>query len=158
MPKARPARGRVSRTSSAYPQQRTIGGKVDAAGGEIIEGPRGDIDQVAGNEGRSFRRSLLGILDAAFPFEHGPAVEIMLRQLREDRPEIDLAVAEGTEPPGTLRPGLKAGIDALPAARIELGVLHMEHADALVIDVDERQVVELLQQEMAGVVEDVAAR
>ena len=34
----------------------------------------------------------------------------------------------------------------------------MKHPDALVIDVDEVQVVELLQHEVAGIVQDIAAR
>ena len=33
----------------------------------------------------------------------------------------------------------------------------MEHADALTVDVEERQVIELLQQEMTGVIQDAAA-
>ena len=53
---------------------------------------------------------------------------------------------------------LEARVDALLRARVELGVLDVKRLDALVIDVDEAQVVELLQQEMARVVVDVAAR
>ena len=40
----------------------------------------------------------------------------------------------------------------------ELRILDVEHPDALVIGVDEAEVVELLQDEVTGVVEQVAAR
>ena len=60
--------------------------------------------------------------------------------------------------PARFDPALVAGIDALPAGRVELGVLHVEGLDALVVDVDEVEIVELLQQEMRRIVVDVAAR
>src|SRR5665213_264833 len=97
------------------------------------------------------------MLEAAFPFEHGPGGVAVLRELREDGREIDLSIAERAEAPGSRDPGLVAGIDALPAGRIELGVLHVEGLDALVVDVDEIEIVELLQQEMRGGVVDGAA-
>ena len=73
------------------------------------------------------------------------------------RAEIDLPVAERAEAAGALDPGRVAGIDALPAGRVELGVLDVKRLDALVIDVDEVEIVELLQQEMRGIVVDRAA-
>ena len=51
-----------------------------------------------------------------------------------------------------------AAIDALPPVGLNSASLTWNSADALVVDVDEGQVVELLQHEVAGVVEDVAAR
>ena len=80
-----------------------------------------------------------------------------MRHLGEDAAEIDLPVAERTEPARALDPGRIAGIDALPPGRIEFGVLDVERLDALVIDVDEGEIVELLQHEVRGVVQDVAA-
>ena len=59
--------------------------------------------------------------------------------------------------PARFTQGWKPRIDALPAGRVELGVLHVEGADALVIDVDEVEIVELLQHEMRGIVVDAAA-
>ena len=80
-----------------------------------------------------------------------------MRHLGEDAAEIDLSVAERTEAARALDPGRIAAIDALPPGRIELGVLDVKRLDALVIDVDEGEIVELLQHEMRGIVEDVAA-
>ena len=52
---------------------------------------------------------------------------------------------------------LEARIDALLAGRVELGVLDVKRLDALVVEVDEVQVVELLQQEVARVVVDAGS-
>jgi hypothetical protein len=98
------------------------------------------------------------VLQAAFPFQHRPAVIVVLRELGEDAGEIDLPVAERAEAAGAVDPALVAGIDALPAGRVELGVLDVKRLDALVVDVDEGEIVELLQQEVRRVVVDVAAR
>ncbi len=71
--------------------------------------------------------------------------------------EIDLAVAERAEAAGAVGPGLETAIHALAARRIELRILDVKHSDTLVVDVDVFEIVELLQHEVAGVVEDVAA-
>ena len=80
------------------------------------------------------------------------------RHLREDRREVDLPVAERAEAAGAVDPGLEAAVDALPAGRVELGILDVEDLDALVVDVDVVEVVELLQHEVARVVEHGSAR
>src|SRR3954468_7944371 len=110
------------------------------------------------DEGRALARAVLCVLQAAFPFEHRPAVEPDRGQPGEDRLEIDLPVAERAEAAGAVDPGLEAGIDALPTARIKLGILDMEGADPLRVDIDEVEVVELLQHEVRGIVIDGAAR
>ena len=131
---------------------------VGAAGREIVEGACRHLDDVRLDERRALGGTLLAVLDAALPFQHRPAVETVLRQLGEDAAEIDLAVAERAEPAGAVHPGLEAAIHALLAGRVELRVLGVEHADARVVDVDEGEIVELLQHEMAWIVQDVAAR
>src|SRR2546429_420546 len=98
------------------------------------------------------------MLETPPPPEHRPAGVAVLGELREDAAEIDLAVAERAEPAGALEPWLEAAVDALPAGRIELGVFHMERDDALVIPIDEVEIVETLQHEMRGIVIDAAAR
>ena len=80
-----------------------------------------------------------------------------MRELGENAGEIDLPVAERAEPSGPLDPRGVAGIDALATGRIEFGVLGVKRLDALVVDVEEGEIVELLQHEMRGIVEDVAA-
>src|SRR5260221_683125 len=65
------------------------------------------------------------------------------------------APALARAPPG---PRLVAAIDAAFRRRMELGVLDMEDGDARMVDIDEAEIVELLQHEVAGVVEDLAAR
>ena len=109
------------------------------------------------DERRALGRAVLGMLQRALPFEHRPAVVVVLRQLGEDAAEIDLPVAQRAEAAGPVDPALITRVDALAAGRIELGVLDVERLDALVIDVDEGQIVELLQQEVRRVVVDVAA-
>src|SRR5689334_2502324 len=90
---------------------------------EIVEGFLGDPDDVRGDERRPFCRPVLGVLDGAFPFENGPARIIVGSELRKDRGEVDLPVAQRAEAPCPLYPALEAAIDALLAGRIELRVL-----------------------------------
>ena len=106
---------------------------------------------------RSFARRDFRVLQAALPFIDRPAGEIISRELREDRLEIDLPVAERAVAAGALEPSLVAAVDALLGGRIELGVLDVKHLDAFVIDVDEAEIVHALFDEVAGVVVDVAA-
>src|SRR5262249_44219987 len=98
------------------------------------------------------------ILQAALPFEHRPGVVADGGELGEDADEVHLAVAERAEAPGAIDPGLEARIDALPSGRIELRILDVERLDARRINVDEGEIVELLQQEVRGIIVDVAAR
>src|SRR3954470_17249861 len=135
-------------------QHFTVGGIVGTGLGEVVEGALGDFDDVRRDEVGSLGGSLLGVLHAALPLQHRPAVEAVLRQLGEDAVEIDLTVAERAEPAGPVDPGLIPAIDALPGRRVEFRVLGVEHADALVVDIDVAQVVELLEHEVAGVVQD----
>ena len=142
----------ISRVPAAY-----VGRLVDAAGREVVESAGGNLDDVRLDKWCAFRRALLAVLEAALPFEYRPAVESVLRQSGKNRAELYLPIAQRTESPGAIHPRLEPGIDALPAARVELGVLGVKHPDARMIDVDELQIVELLQQEMAGVIQNVAA-
>src|SRR5690554_2086020 len=110
------------------------------------------------DEKRALGRTLLRMLQATFPFQHRPARVIVLRHFGEDAPEINLSIAQRTKAPGAIDPVGIAAIDPLPAIGPELGVLYMEGTDALMIDVDKRQVVQLLQQKVAGIVQDIGAR
>src|SRR5581483_7265615 len=96
----------------------------------------GDADDMVPDELGALARTVLGMLQRALPFEHRPAVVIILRQLREHRTEIDLPVTRRAEAAGPVHPALEAAIDALSAGRVELGVLDVEGLDALVVDVD----------------------
>src|SRR5882724_6545436 len=104
-----------------------VGGLVGAGAGEIVEGLLGDADDVVGDEPGAFARTILRVLETAFPLQHRPAGEVVLGELREDRSEVDLAVAERAEAAGAIRPGLEAAIDALASRRIELRIFHMKH-------------------------------
>src|SRR3546814_19207423 len=57
---------------SVEPQHRAIERRV-AAAREIVERLVGLADHVRGDEGRAFARAVLGMLQAAFPFEYRPA-------------------------------------------------------------------------------------
>src|SRR5690349_21570130 len=73
--------------------------RVAPTAGEVVEGFPGDPDDVVADERGALGRAGLRVLQAALPFEHRPAVVVVLRHLREDRAEIDLAVAERAKPP-----------------------------------------------------------
>src|SRR3954466_12577750 len=85
----------LRRGAPSEPERELVGLDVGRAAREVVEGVLGDADDVALDEGRALGRPLLGMLDRALPLEHRPAVVVVLRELREDRREVDLAVAQG---------------------------------------------------------------
>src|SRR6476646_9839344 len=125
---------------------------VAAAAGEVVDGSLGDADDVVADKAGALARAVLCIFQTAFPFQHRPAVEPDGRQPREDRLEVNLSVAERAKAAGAIDPGLEARIDALAAGWIELGILDVESADALRVDVNEGEVIQLLQDEMGRIV------
>src|SRR5688572_12263003 len=114
---------------------------------------RCDADDVARDQLGPLAGAVFRMLERALPFEHRPALKIVTSELGEDGWEVDLPITGGTEAGRPVYPALIARIDALLAGRIELGVLDMEHLDPLVVEIDVLQVVELLQHEVARVVE-----
>src|SRR5258705_8144218 len=93
---------------------------------EIVERLLGHTDDVVGDELRPFAGAVLRMLDAALPLEHRPAGIVVLRELREDRLEVHMTVAQGTEAAGAIEPRLEPAIQTLPAGRIELGILDVK--------------------------------
>src|ERR1700694_3555316 len=110
-----------------------VRGLIRARLREIVERRAGSLNNMVRYEGSAFRGALLRALDAAFPFEDGPTVEIVLRELRENAREIYLAVAGGSKTPSTIDPRLIAAVDALPPSGIELCIFDVKHFDAFVI-------------------------
>ena len=108
--------------------------------------------------GRALGRRDFGMFEAILPLVDRPAVEIVLGELREDLLEVDLPVAERAIPGRALQPRLISGIEALFAGRAKLGVFHVKALDAFMVEVDERDVVQSLLDEVAGVIIDIAAR
>src|SRR5712664_76962 len=108
------------------------------------------------DERSSFRSSLLAALDAALPLEHGPPIKAILRQLGKYSAEIHLAIPERAKPPCSIYPGLIATVDTLATCWTKLCVLYVKHFDALVVQVEEFKIIELLQHEMARVKQHVA--
>src|SRR5712672_2915356 len=113
---------------------------------------------MACDEWSTLGRTLLGALDAAFPLEDRPAVEIILRELGENRVEINLAVAGRTKTAGAVDPGLIAAVHTLTSSGIKLRVLDVKHLDPLMIKIQVFQIIELLQNEVAGIEQDIASR
>ncbi len=63
--------------------QHAAGERRVASAGEIFKGRFRDAEDVVGDKGSALARSVLGMLKRTFPFEHGPAVVIILRELRD---------------------------------------------------------------------------
>ena len=63
-----------------------------------------------------------------------------------------------TEPARTILPTKIAAINAGFAGRVKLRVLHMEGLDPLMVEINELQIVELLQDEVARVVKNIRPR
>ena len=59
----------------------------------------------------------------------------------ENNAEINLAIAEGSKPSSPVDPVFIAAIHPLATTWTELGILHVEGANAIVVDVNERGVV-----------------
>src|SRR5258708_31534202 len=113
---------------------------------------------MACDEWSALGRALLGALYTAFPLENRPAVEIILCELGENAVEINLAIAGRTKTSGAIDPGLITTVDALASTGIKLRVFDVKHLDALMIKIEVFQIIELLQNEVAGVEQDIAAR
>src|SRR5215469_15669081 len=109
------------------------------------------------NEGRAFLGALLATLDATLPLENGPAFEVVLRKLGKDRREVHLTIARRAKTPRSRNPGLVSAVHALASRGPKLSVFDVEHFDSGVIEVDECEIVELLQHEVARIKQDVAA-
>ena len=97
------------------------------------------------------------MLDAALPLQHRPARIVVLRHLAEDRLEIDLPIAQRAEASCAIDPILVAAIHARPSVGPELRILHMKRAHPIVIEVQELQIIQLLQNHVARVVENIRA-
>ena len=128
-----------------------------AGASEIVECSIRHADNVSCDEGRALGSRDLGVFEAILPLIDRPSVEIVFRELREDLVEVDLPIPEGAVTRGAFKPGLVAGIEALFAGRAKLGVFHVKALDALMVDVDERDIVQPLLDEMARVIVDVAS-
>jgi hypothetical protein len=85
-------------------EQLEVGRAVGAGSGEVVEHAVRHLDDVVGDELGALARRDLRMLEAAFPLVDRPAGEIIGRKLREDRLEINLAVAERSVAAGTLEP------------------------------------------------------
>src|SRR4051812_20653040 len=152
-----PCRAAAAGPSSGDAEHSGVRGEVGAGAGEIVERLFRHANDVVGDELRAFAGAVLRVLDAALPLEHRPTGIVVLRELREYRLEVHLPVAERTESPGAIDPRLEPAIHALPPRRIELGILDVKHADAVMIEIDVLEIVELLQHEVTGIVQQVAA-
>src|SRR5690242_9907565 len=86
------------------PQNPTMGFSIALSTREVVERLARRFDDVARNKGCPFSRPLLGALHAAFPLDHGPALVALLSHQRENSLEVDLAIAQRTEPAGPIRP------------------------------------------------------
>src|SRR5258706_9137781 len=97
--------------SCLYPQYAIIGLDILRSSREVIKSSIWYIDEHAANKFCPFACSLYRILDAAFPFKHCPTCKAILRQLRKDLLEVNLAIATTAEPPRAIFPVLVAPID-----------------------------------------------
>src|ERR1035437_1580988 len=136
----------------------SIGLSVRRTLGKTVKRPVGHADNMVANKLRSFRSALFRMLDAALPLQNCPAGIVILSQLAENLFEIDLSVAKRAEPARPVNPTLIAAVDSRSPVRPELGIFHMESPHAFVVDVEESQVIHLLQDHVARVVEDGSAR
>src|SRR5690606_24193714 len=126
--------------------------------GEIIKRPSGNRDDMTADKFTALTRAGIAILQAALPLQHRPAVVVVLGQLAENALKVDLSVAGRAEASGAVDPRLVAAVDAAAPAGAKLGVLHVERFNARMVDINKGQIVHLLEQQMAWIVENITAR
>ena len=68
-------------------ERAAVGGLVAGAAGEILEALLGHLDDVGRDQLGPLARAVLRILQAAFPFEHGPAAVAVLVSLLKMPPK-----------------------------------------------------------------------
>src|SRR5690242_6247795 len=154
----RPKAATTGLSAIAEPQHAADIGPAARPAHAGIEGSLSDTDQMLLDEARALGGSLVRILQAALPFQRRPAVEAVARQAAENAAKIDITVAKTAEASGAVEPLGIAAIDPAAGADIEFGVLDVKGADPRVVAVDEAEIVDVLQAQMAGVVEDFRAR
>src|SRR6266566_7657578 len=157
MPSSLDSAGMFTLLSCRKPQHSPVGLLVRTGFCKVVEGALGDLNDVPLDKRRAFPRALLAALQATFPFEHCPTIETVLRQFGKDAAEIHLPVAQRPEAPHTLDPRLVSAIKSLAARRAKLRVFHVKHFHAGVVDVEKREVIELLENKVAGIEQNVAA-
>ena len=67
--------------SHSKPKHAPVGRLVRPAIGKVIKGFFGHADNVVFHELGTFARTVFGMLQGAFPFDHGPSREIIRRHL-----------------------------------------------------------------------------
>ena len=67
---------------------------IDHSTGEIVKSPFGDVNDVIPDEFSPLPCAVLGVFQAAFPFQHGPALIIILGHFRENTGKIDLSITQ----------------------------------------------------------------
>src|SRR5581483_1202429 len=134
-----------------------VGLLILSAAGKVVKCLRWRVDEHAFNEGRSLARALNGIFNAAFPLQHGPACKTVLRQFGEDLFEVNLPIPHAAEATRAILPVLVAAIDARSWRGMIFGVFDMKCLDMVLVVVEIADIVQLLQHEMRGIVENMDA-
>src|SRR5262249_5183226 len=75
----------------------------------------------------------------------------------EDLSEVDLSVAQRTETARPVDPIQIPAINTGTPARTEFGILHVKCSHTLVIEIEKSQIIELLQNHVARIVQNVGA-
>ena len=130
---------------------------IRSSTGEVVEGTVGHVDDVVADEDCPFSRAGSWVLQATLPLQHRPAGIVVLRHFAEDGAEVDLSIAERAEASWPIDPILIAAIDAALARGAELSILDVEGADTVVVDIEECEIIQLLQDHVAGIVKNVGA-
>ena len=134
------------------------GGFVYFGTSKIIKGFFSSFNNMTLNERSPFTCPLFGTFNTALPFEYGPTVVIVLRELREDAWEVYFSIAYGTESTGALDPREIAAVCSGAGVRVELRVLHVEGFNAFVVEVDIAEVVHALEDEVMDVLVEGASK
>src|SRR5690606_29343536 len=142
-------------TGHLNPQHPSIKSFISTGACKVIKCFLSNPNDVTVNEWCSLCRTLLWMLDGAFPLQYSPSAVIVLRKFAKYSCKINLPVSQRSESACSLDPTLVSAIHALLACWVKFSILHMEHLDSLMVEINELEVIQALKHKVAWIIQDV---
>src|SRR5690606_31738428 len=87
--------------------------------------------------------------------QHSPSAVIVLRKFAKYSCKVNLSVPQRSESSRSFNPSLVSTVDSLLSGRIKLRIFYMEHLDALVVEINELEIIQALKHKVTWVIEDI---
>lgn len=106
----------------------------------------------------AFGGTLPGVFKAALPLQYGPTCISILGQQAEYLLKVHLTVSRVAKAATAVKPAAKAAIGPSSARGAQFGIFDMEASNAVGKDSDKIQIIQPLEQEMAGIIGNTSSR